>query len=331
MSTTVRSPHASTEVAAPLSYRNHTGPSGDVPDELTATPGDASQRQGLFYVLLAVLFFSTSPIFIRWAASSLSVYEVAAGRLLIAGIVVLGAALLRRERMPVPREWPRFALFGLVAALHFGFYIASLAYTSIAHSLALIYTAPIFAALLSWRWLGEPLGRRQWLGVVIAVVGVAVMAGFEPQATAQMLFGDLLAVLSAIAFAVYSVIGRSQRHRYSLLAYAGTVYLFAGLWLAPLAASTFSASGYTWLAVVSVLALALLPLGVGHTLYNAALRRTSATLVNLVATQEVTGGIILGILLLGELPGLVAIIGVAITLAGIALVIVQPPTFSKRN
>jgi drug/metabolite transporter (DMT)-like permease len=65
----------------------------------------------------------------------------------------------------------------------------------------------------------------------------------------------------------------------------------------------------------------LLPLALGHTLYNAALRLTNATLVNLVATQEVTGGIILGILLLNEWPSLQSIIGVLITLLGIVLVV----------
>ncbi len=83
----------------------------------------------------------------------------------------------------------------------------------------------------------------------------------------------------------------------------------------------FSPHGYTWTAIISVLLLGLQPLALGHTLYNAALRRTNATMVNLVATQEVTGGIILGILLLHEIPSLASIVGVLITLGGILLVL----------
>ena len=75
------------------------------------------------------------------------------------------------------------------------------------------------------------------------------------------------------------------------------------------------------LVLTSVLALGLLPLGLGHTLYNAALRRTPATQVNLIATQEVTGGVLLGVLLLGEIPSLSSVIGALITLLGIALVL----------
>lgn len=282
----------------------------------------AEERQGLYLVGIAVLLFSTSPVLARWAAATITAHEITAGRMLIAGVVVMAVAILRRDPLPVRRDWGRFALFGLVAAAHFGFYVASLDYTTIAHSLALVYTAPIFVAIFSWVFLREGLDRRKWLGVVVAVVGVAVLAGFEPTFNRRMLFGDLLALGSAVCFGLYSVAGRSQRHRYGLFAYAGTVYMIAALWLLPLAALNFSAGGYTTAAIASVAALGLLPLGLGHTLYNAALRRTRATYVNLIATQEVTGGIILGILLLGELPSMSSVVGVLITLLGIVLVIV---------
>ena len=50
-------------------------------------------------------------------------------------------------------------------------------YTSIAHSLALVYTAPIFVAIFSWLFLKEGMSRRKWLGTLVAVVGVAILAG----------------------------------------------------------------------------------------------------------------------------------------------------------
>jgi len=280
-------------------------------------------RSGLLLVGLAVLFFSTSPVLVRWAAASLSSYEIAAGRLLMAGVMVLGAAALRGATWGDLARWPTFAAIGLVAAIHFGAYIGSLSYTTIAHSLALVYTAPIFAALLSWWLLGESLHPRQWLGIVIAVVGVAIMAGFTPDFDRTMLIGDTLALVSAVTFAIYSIAGRRQRHHVSLLVYAGAVYLAGGLWLLPAAALNFSAGGYTLSALLSVAALAVIPLGLGHTLYNAALRRMRATSVNLLATQEVTGGVLLGIFLLGEIPSVVTVAGIAVTLVGIILVMLE--------
>lgn len=279
------------------------------------------ERRGLLLVVIAVFLFSISPVLIRWAADSLTAYEITAGRLLVAGVLVFGIAVLRRERLPRRNEWPRFAFYGLVAALHFALYIASLSYTSIAHSLALVYTAPIFVALFSWIYLGERLRPRQWIGILIAVGGVGVLAGFEPAFTQRMLIGDLLAVGSAICFGIYSVAGRSQRDRYQLIAYAGTVYMMATLWLLPAALLNFSPRGYTIPAILSVVALGIFPLGIGHTLYNAALRRVSATYVNLIATQEVTGGILLGILFLSEMPSFNSVVGALITLGGIILVV----------
>jgi drug/metabolite transporter (DMT)-like permease len=284
---------------------------------------DVVSRSGLLLVGIAVFFFSTSPVLVRWAAESLTAYEIAAGRLLLAGLLVLGVGVGRGDARPTLSQLPMLLIVGLVAAVHFGAYIASLNFTTIAHSLALVYTAPVFSALLSWWILGEKLRPRQWLGVVIAVLGVAIMAGFEPQFDSRMLIGDALALLSAVTFAIYSIAGRGQRHQMSLLVYAGAVYLVGGVWLTPLAALNFSAGGYTLLAIVSIVALAVIPLGLGHTLYNAALRRMRATSVNLIATQEVTGGIILGILLLGEVPSLITLGGIAVTLVGIILVLVE--------
>ena len=63
------------------------------------------------------------------------------------------------------------------------------------------------------------------------------------------------------------------------------------------------------------------PLGIGHTLYNAALRHTHATTANLIATQEVTLGILLGALVLGEMPQINEIAGALVTLLGIVLVL----------
>ncbi len=281
----------------------------------------AEERRGLLFVALAVLLFSTSPVLIRWAAATLTSFEIAFGRMLVAGVVVLGLALARREPLPGRQDLPRFLFIGLITALHFAFYIASLEFTTIAHALALVYTAPIFVALFSWLYLQEKLSPRQWLGIGVVVLGVAVLAGFEPAFSRRMLLGDALALGSAICFGIYSVAGRSQRDRYPLMSYAGVVYSVAALWLLPTAALSFTPGGYTPGAVASILALGVLPLGLGHTLYNAALRRVSATYVNLVATQEVTGGILLGVILLGEVPTLASLFGAIVTLIGIVLVV----------
>ncbi len=279
------------------------------------------QRRGLVYVAIAIFFFALSAVLIRWAGA-LSSYEITFWRLVVAAMAVSVGVAWRRERWLVAGDDRlRFLGFGLITALHFLLYAAALSFTTIAHALAIVYTAPVFVAIFSALWLHEPLPGRKWVGILLAVVGVAILAGFQPKLTPRMLFGDLLALGSAITFGLYSVIGRSQRHRYSLLTYAATVYGAAALWTLAPAALNFTPQGYTITTVLAVIALGLLPLGLGHTLYNAALRLTSATSANVVATQEVTLGILLGVLLLGEIPQVNEIVGAAITLVGVIIVI----------
>lgn len=232
-------------------------------------------------------------------------------------------------RPPAPGPRPpilRFAAYGLVAALHFFCYVASLSYTSPAHSLTLVYTAPVFVALCAAGLLHEPIRRGAWGGIAVAILGVGVLVNpfGDPGAYPQWWLGDLLALGSAMTFGLYSVAGRYERGRTSLFGYATAVYGLAALWLLPGVVLNWPASGGpaisagAWLAVI---VLGLGPLALGHTLYNAALRRLPPTTVNLIATQEVTGGVLLSWLLLGLAPGPTALVGAAITLGGILIVL----------
>lgn len=279
-------------------------------------------KLGGLYAVLAVALFSTSPVLTRWA-SALSPFVVTCLRMLVGSATVYAVARLRGHRIILARsDRPRFALWGLVTAVHFGLYIASLSYTTVAHSLALVYTSPIWVSLFSWLLLREPIPGLKWIGIVVTLVGMGVLSGFEPAWTTRMLVGDAMALGSAVAFGIYSTTGRAQRTRYSLWSYAVGVYGTAGLWLLPLALLTFRLPERAGPALLSTLLLGVIPLGGGHTLYNAALRLAHPTLVNVIATQEVTGGILLGWWLLGEVPTANAVVGALIMLVGVVIVVI---------
>jgi drug/metabolite transporter (DMT)-like permease len=281
--------------------------------------GEPQSWRGLGYAALGVCFFSTSPVLTRYAAPY-SAFEITTGRMAIASLCVLLLARLSGVRLGYRfSEVPRLAAYGLITALHFFLYIWSLEFTTIAHSLALVYTAPLFVTLFAWLLLGESIDRRKLLGIPLVLAGVAVLSGLEPRIDATMLFGDLLAVGSAVTFGLYSVAGRRERDHQPLLRYAGAVYGMAALWLLPVALA--STTGLHPLGPsLAVVALGIFPLGIGHTLYNASLRRVHPTYVNLIATQEVTGGVLLGAIFFGEVPGPITLAGVALTLLGVAVV-----------
>ena len=310
----------------------NTPPVQEAPAPLTAISPQPLWR-GLVFVALAVGLFSTSPVLVRWAAPLDSAVQTG-GRMAVAALALLLAVGATRRGQGGQAMAPtrsrrmilgRFLGYGAIAALHFFCYMAALAYTTPAQALAIVYTAPVFVALTAAVFLHEPIRARQWLGIVIAVGGIAILAlGKTSDAQASNpLLGDALALGSAVMFGFYSVAGRYERAHTPLLPYAAGVYGAAALWLAPAAllAWPHDLGAVPPLAWSAVVALGLLPLALGHTLYNASLRRVPATLVNVIATQEVTGGVLLSWLLLGIVPTGNEIGGAAITLLGILLVL----------
>jgi drug/metabolite transporter (DMT)-like permease len=303
--------------------------SSDVATAGGASPSDGSRStdvatkeslSGLIFVCVGVLLFSMSPVLVREAAPFTAV-QITFGRMAFAALgVALMSVALRQPMWPKPGEWLRFVGYGGIAALHFLLFIASLGYTTIADSLVLVYTAPVFVTLFAGMFLREKIPRHKYLGLPVAIGGIAILTGLDAQLTDRMLIGNLMALGSAVCFGLYSVAGRRERARYPLLHYAGMVYAVAALWLAPFAllepipvASVES--------VAAIVALGVFPLAIGHTLYNASLRRVHPTYVNLIATQEVVGGIALGAILLGEWPPFSAVIGAAVSLVGVAMVL----------
>lgn len=275
---------------------------------------------GIAQAVAATLCFSTGAVLVRWAAD-LSPVEVTGLRLLLAaGVVGLAARVVGNRVALSPREWARLLPIGLTAALHFLTFIASLYFTTVAHALTLTYTAPLFIAALSFLFLGEPLPRRTIPAALAALAGVAVLTGVEPRLDRRMLLGDGLAVGAAITFAVYSLLGRRERTRLPVLTYAAGVYFVAGLLTIPFAGSLLR-PGLPLHAFGAVLAMALVPSALGHTLYNAAIRRLHPSIPNLIATQEVTLGILLAWVALGEPITWTAAAGAALTLLGVSLVL----------
>ncbi len=296
---------------------------------------DRSQRGGVPLVLAAVVCFSTAPVFVLTAQSEFTPFEIAFWRVLIATGIVGALALVTRTRLALGRgEWRRYALYGLALAVHLSAYVAALRFTTIAHAVALTYTSPAMIALLSSVLFRERPAIGGVIGLGVAIAGVFVLAGFTPNyghcdiaRGSCMQLGDGIALVAALAASIYTLAGRAESERHPLYRYAFAVYGWAAIWLAPVALifALVTRHGYAPPAVGAVVALGVVPLGMGHTLYNAALRRAHPTLVNLVATQEITGGIILGVIFYHQIPQPATLAGIAVLLAGIVVVMLNPP------
>lgn len=280
---------------------------------------------GVAYAVAATAAFSMAAILVTVAfrAGMTSPWTVAFLRLAVGTAAVgVGARLagvpLRVERFVLGR----LARYGAVAAAHFILYIASFAYTSIPHAVSLVNTSPVFVALGSRLLFGERLAWRRRVGIGVTVVGIALLERVTFDVGPRAWVGDLLALGAAVCYALYSLAGRAERQRVPLGAYVFWVFLWATAFLVvPGVATGRSALGAPLSAWAAVVALGLLPLAVGHGLYNAAVRRVSATVVNLIATQEVTGAVLLGTVLWGQVPSGTTLAGMAVALLGVVLVL----------
>ena len=275
--------------------------------------------------LAAAMIFALGAPLSR-VAKPITAAEVTFWRLVLAMLVALVVVVV--SRVPIANICsPRMLVLGATLYAHFLLFTLAAQTTTTAHTLALVYTSPVLVALGSALVLREPPCFRQIIGVIVVVVGVAVLVGFEPTATGATLAGDLAAVGSGSALAAYVLASRYYRRTMPLAAYVFSVYGWAAIWALPWAAVVFDGEVYTGDRITAIILLGVVSLGIGHTLLNAALRRARATIPNVITTQEVTGGVVLGALMYGDIPGWTTLLGALVALAGVIMVI----TFASRN
>jgi drug/metabolite transporter (DMT)-like permease len=192
-------------------------------------------------------------------------------------------------------------LSGLFLSLHFAFWITSLKYTSVASSVVLVTTHPIFVGIGSWLFLRERLGFNLVLGILLSVFGSGLISYGDMALSREAFIGDGLALLGAITASGYFLVGRKMRRNQDLLSYIFPVYSTAGLILIILSLiSQKPFFGYSPSTYLFLFLLALIPQLIGHTAFNWALKYFPASMVAITILGEPIGSTILAYLILGE-------------------------------
>lgn len=262
----------------------------------------------------------------------MSSLAVAAWRLTIASLILAPFVLpkCRDEwRALTRREWLLVMTSGLILAAHFYMWITSLALTSVAASVVLVATTPLFVGVLSYIILKERMTRAMTAGMLVALTGTAVI-GLSDAGGTHGLTGDLLALLGALAAAGYMLIGRHLRApqasaaqetvTLSLLGYVFPVYGTAAVALMGLALLSGEkltgqpAQTWLWLAL-----MAIFPQIVGHSSLNWALGHLPTAFVALGLLAEPIGSTLLAWIVLREPPTSSAFTGGLLILAGIGI------------
>ncbi|HEX5847871.1 MAG TPA: DMT family transporter, partial [Rubrobacter sp.] len=240
------------------------------------------------------------------------------------GVVALTPlAAWRRERLPEGRDLWAGVAAGVALGVHFGTWIASLDYTSVAASVVLVSTTPVFVAVAAYLLLGERTSVLSLGGIGLAILGTTVIAGGGSGTGNTAFLGNALALVGAVAMAVYVLIGRSLRTGgVGALSYSIVGYSVAALALLPVALVSgaqlwgYSATTWFWLFVIT-----LGPQLLGHTVLNWALEYVRASIVSGAVLAEPVIAALLAWLVLAEKPGQATLVGGVVVIAGLYLLL----------
>ena len=276
------------------------------------------------YVALTVAVIAISWASILILLSGAQPVAVAFWRSAIAAVALTPLFIIERENGAYALRSNEVLLVivgGVALAIHFMTWIESLYLTTVAASTTLVSTYPIFTLIMD-RLIGERVSRQAIIGTLTAFLGVVLITAPEFFISLKALVGDLLALIGAVAGAVYFMIGRVVRVKVSLATYTVPVYgvsalatLITGLflhtrfWPYPL---------YTWFYIVMIV---LGPMLLGHTLLNYTLRYSRAITVTTSTLGEPIGATLLALLIFRQIPQPLTVVGMVVTLLGIYMVI----------
>jgi len=275
----------------------------------------------MIMIVIGVLGISLSAIFVKYSTAPSAV--TAAFRLgwtvLLMSPVVWAKREVREELLHVnKRELGLSVLSGLFLAIHFVLWFESLQHTSVASSTSIVCTEVIWVALGFCLFLKGTLSKQAVLAIIIAFAGSVVIAYSDSSAGGAHLYGDILALVSAVAVAVYTLLGRIVRNNVSTSVYTYVVYVScAAVLLGTCMVQSYPLFGYGMSAVIVGLLLSVFSTILGHSIFSWCLKYFSPAFVSASKLCEPVAASIMAVFLFRELPSVLQIFGGAMIIGGV--------------
>ncbi|WP_040948767.1 DMT family transporter [Gorillibacterium massiliense] len=271
-------------------------------------------------LLVGIIAISFSSIFIRWSAAPISV--IAMYRLYLTNLIMLPFLIkFWPEIKAIPlRNWLLLLVTGAALGVHFLFWMSSLRYTSVASSTAILSLEPVLVLLgsiLAFRQRNHPLVV---VGMIVAVIGTALIGWGDFGLSARYLQGDVLSLLGTAAVAVHMLLG--QKLRATMSAY---VYSFFSFFMAANVLALYnlilgySFGGYSAREWGIFALLAIIPTLIGHYLFNWLLKYMKASSVSMSILGEPVGSTILAYFMLKESVPIITGVAALLLLLGVWL------------
>ena len=278
------------------------------------------EKHPLIMIVIGVLGISLSSIFVKYSTAPSAV--TAAFRLgwtvLFLTPVVLGKPAVRKELLQLPRKLVLLScLSGLFLAIHFVLWFESLRHTSVASSTTIVCTEVIWVCLGFCLFLKGRLSFKAICAIAVTLAGSALIA-YADSGSGSQFYGDMLALLAAIAVAVYTLIGRVVREKASTTVYTYMVYTAC----AAVLAATCAVQGHDLFAygpspiVVGAL-LAIFSTILGHSIFSWCLKFFSPSFVSASKLCEPVAAAMMAAFLFGEIPVPLQLLGGGLILGGV--------------
>ena len=273
-------------------------------------------------LLLLSALWGASFIFIRVAVPALGPFVLVELRVGLAAVALaLCAAFL--GRLPKLRvRWRQFALLGMVnVAIPFS--LISTAEINLTASLAAILnsTTVMFTAVVAAVWMGDALTARKVVGVVLGIVGVTVLVGWDPIVMNWFVVLSVGAMLAAsLAYALGSVYAKRTFAGSPPLAIAIGQLTAAATLMLPLAAVSVPDERPSTIVVLSILGLALPSTALAYMLYFRLIENVGPTSTSTVTLLVPLFGLLFGVVLLDEPVGLGTLVGLVLILSSVTLI-----------
>ena len=274
----------------------------------------SDQAKGLLITVLGVLFIVPDSLFIRLI--ELPAIEIAFWRNLLAGLLLLAFVLLRRRTMP----WDALRAaggYGIYYMLALGLagvlFTLAVSMTSVANVVFIIASMPVFAAVFSRVFLGEPISRRMIFTMLFVFVGLAIILRGSGETEGASLKGDMVALFLSAVFASALTAVRKVRGT-SVVPLVPLAYIFSAIVLWPFVAPFTLGMDQASLVILhgGFIAISSVGLALGPRYI------TSAEVALLILLVSVLAPLLVWFWL-GEDPGTYALIGGAVVIAALAV------------
>lgn len=272
-------------------------------------------------IVAGVIGISLSSIFVKLSEAPSAV--TAALRLLwtvfLMTPVVFGNQKIRSELRSVDRKQVlRSCLSGLFLAIHFALWFESLRHTSVASSTTIVCTEVIWVSLGYCLFLKGSLSGKAVVTIAVTFVGSVLITLVDSSANGAHLYGDILALLAAIAVAAYMLLGRVVQKVVSTTVYTYIVYLSCAAALLILCGiQNYKLWDYGFRTLLVGLLLAVFSTILGHSIFSWCLRFFSPSFVSASKLCEPVVAAVLAGFLFGEIPTILQLVGGALILGGV--------------